>query len=58
MDKVDINDEFYKFKVKDYVNILVGRYNKKGEIYYISRGDGTILATYHKSRIELRQRIK
>lgn len=58
MDQVNVKDEFYKFKVKDYTNILVGRYNKELEIFYISRGDGKILESYCKYRVEMNQKIK
>lgn len=60
MDRLtDINnslDNIYLFKVKDFTTILLGRYDKENNCYYVQRGDG-VKYEYQEYRITWKQKL-
>jgi len=42
-------DNLYAFKHKDYMTVLIGRYDKNSDSYYVQRGDGSC---YFYARVE------
>lgn len=54
---VDILENIYIFKVKDYTTILIGQYSPEEKCFFIQRGDGTKYS-YDEYRIEWSHKLK
>jgi len=52
----DEKDEIYIFKVQDYITELVGRFNRKGDFFYIQRGDGFV-RKYDADRVVYKEKV-
>jgi hypothetical protein len=49
-------EDIYLFKVSDYTTILLGRYDKEKDCFYVQRGDG-VKYEYDEYRIVWRQKL-
>lgn len=49
-------EDIYLFKVRDFTTILLGRYDKEKNCFYVQRGDGTKYE-YDEYRICWRQKL-
>ena len=50
IEQSNVLDNIYLFKVKDFTTILLGRYDKENNCYYVQRGDG-VKYEYQEYRI-------
>ncbi len=50
--KLSFKNNIFTFKVKDYTTIIVGRYSKEGDFYYVQRGDNKTYR-YDSERVQV-----
>lgn len=56
MDPIELHN-IYLFKVADYTTVLLGRYDKAKNLYYVQRGDG-IKYEYEAYRVTWNQKLE